>query len=658
MHRILAAAAIILLTATIILAFWTGTVQDQLISQDDNMMGWYTRMAVDSEGNIHVVWNERIVNLPLQNEIHYSRSSDNGDTWSAINQDVFISFDDGVDANTNSDIAIDSDDIIYVVWPEDVIDIREIHYSISYDGGDTWTGQTRDTYLSLLGGTDALNPALAVDHNDVIHVVWNQDDPLTGIDEIYYSRSTDGGQTWSSQTAETIISYPDGQAASYPEIALGENNEIIVAWREADDVVTTNSVVNVSISTDGGDTWTGSTADIPLTLPFRMIYDPRIIVDSNGIVHSIWRGTQDQASPFHYEVYHSRSLDNGITWSGIATEQMVSYYPPGDYSCNIPNIGVDNMSNVVVVWDEDYTDDNNEIMVSASTDGGLSWSGETQDEIVSFPDNHPAYRPFVAAGIDGRFHVTWNEVTTTSYYQIHYSRGDALAAITGVFVTLAPDTLPIIIPAIGGTLNFNIGVQNTNPQAVNLDVWTMVTLPNGSEYGPLINFPDFNVPGNWSGNRARTQAVPATAPSGNYTYDAYVGNYPGVVYDEDHFEFSKSATGDGGGFVSDWNSWGESFAEFTGSEIQTQPESLGLLSAYPNPFNPATTINFELQAAGFMTLSVYDVQGREMLKLIDGYMNAGMHQVRLNAKDFVSGIYFARLSAGEFTQTQKLLLIK
>ena len=658
MHRILLASAAILIFSVCLFAFWTGTVQDELISQDDNFQGWYTRMAVDSDGNIHAVWNERVNNLPSQNEIHYSRSSDNGQTWSAINQDIIISFDDGTDANTNSDIAIDSDDIIYVVWPEDVNDIREIHYSISYDGGDTWTGQTRDAYLSFLGGTDALNPSLAVDHNDVIHVVWNQDDPLTGIDEIYYSRSTNGGQTWSSQTSETIISYGDGQAAGYPEIAVGANNEILVVWREADDLVTNRSVVNISISTNGGDTWSGTTADIPLTQSFRIISDPRIIVDSNGIVHSIWKGTQDEVSPFHYEVYHSRSTDNGITWSGMTEEQMVSYYPPGDYSCNIPNIGVDGQGNVVVVWDEDYTDDNNEIMVSASTDGGLNWSGETQDEIISFPDDHPAYRPFVVAGLDGQFHVSWNEVTTTSYYQIHYSRGDALTGVTGVFVTLVPDTLPIIIPANGGTLNFNIAVQNTNPDPVNLDVWSMVTLPNGSEYGPLINFPNFNAPGNWSGNRDRTQNVPAAAPSGNYSYDAYVGNYPGGIWAEDHFEFSKSATGDGGGFVTNWNSGGESFDDLTGSATQVQPENIALLSVYPNPFNARTVTSLKLQVSSYVNLTVYDIAGREVAKLVDGYRSAGSHQVVFDGTDLSSGVYFVKLTAGGIAQTMKLLLVK
>lgn len=655
MPRINIVFIIIILTAAGAFAFWTGTVQDQLISQDDNFMGWYTRIAVDSDDNIHVVWNERIDNLPLQNEIHYSRSSDYGQNWSAMNQDIIISFNDSVDANTNSSIAIDSEDNIFVVWPEDVIDIREIHYSISRDGGNTWTGQSRDYYLSTLGGTDALNPDIAIDENDVIHVVWNQDNPATGIDEIFYSRSTNGGATWS---AETIISYPDGDAASTPEIEVGADNEIYVVWKESDDVVTTNSVVNVSISTDGGLTWSGTTADIPLTQSFRMIYDPRIVVDSNGIAHCIWRGTQDQASPFHYEVYHSRSLNNGVTWSGMTGTTMISYYPAGDFSANVQNIGVDGFGNVVAVWDEDYLDDNNEIMVSASTDGGLTWSGQVQDEIISFPDNHPAYRPFIAATSDGQFHVTWNEVTTTSYYQIHYSRGDALMTPTGLSVTLTPASPPILIPANGGSFNFNIHIANTNASPMTFDIWTTATLPNGSEYGPIINMPNFTAPANFSGGRDRTQFVPANAPAGQYTYDAWIGSYPNVVWAEDHFSFLKVAVDDGAKAIEGWDVWGEDFTVTGNINDTSRPSDFALLSSYPNPFNPTAVISYTIREASPVTIDIFNITGAKISLLADKYHSAGTYEIEWNAENFPAGIYFARLTAGKDARTIRMVLVK
>ena len=88
------------------------------------------------------------------------------------------------------------------------------------------------------------------------------------------------------------------------------------------------------------------------------------------------------------------------------------------------------------------------------------------------------------------------------------------------------------------------------------------------------------------------------------------------------------------------------------------PKSYSLFQNYPNPFNPETSLSFELPEAGKVSLIVYDVQGREIAKLVDEYKPAGSHSITWNAEGFTSGIYFARLTAGNFTQTQKLLLIK
>ncbi len=305
------------------MGFWSGTVQDQIISYDDNLLGWYTRIAVDSNGKIHVVWNEKTVSYPSHYEIHYSSSTDNGRTWSAMSGDIVISYDDSYSPANSSAIAVDSDDNVYVVWAEDDPSVQEVHYSISTDGGVTWSGQTADNVLSYPGGGNANNPAMAIDGNDVIHVVWNQDYSGT-LDEIYYSRSTDGGATWSSQVSESIISYPDGQSASFLDIAVGPNDELCVVFKEYDDSVTTHNVINYSISLDGGLTWTGSSGDYPTTQPIRIALYPHVEIDPDGVIHVTWQGTQNTSSPFHYEMFYSWSTDAGASWSGWLADRIIS----------------------------------------------------------------------------------------------------------------------------------------------------------------------------------------------------------------------------------------------------------------------------------------------------------------------------------------------
>ena len=80
---------------------------------------------------------------------------------------------------------------------------------------------------------------------------------------------------------------------------------------------------------------------------------------------------------------------------------------------------------------------------------------------------------------------------------------------------------------------------------------------------------------------------------------------------------------------------------------------------YPNPFNPTTAIGFSLLAVGNVSLKVFDILGREVATLLNNeILESGEHEVTFNANALPSGIYFYRLTAGEFSETKKLLLLK
>jgi photosystem II stability/assembly factor-like uncharacterized protein len=79
---------------------------------------------------------------------------------------------------------------------------------------------------------------------------------------------------------------------------------------------------------------------------------------------------------------------------------------------------------------------------------------------------------------------------------------------------------------------------------------------------------------------------------------------------------------------------------------------------YPNPFNPSTTIKYSLAEAGRVTLSIYDLLGREVIKLIDEEKPAGEYEIKWNASGYPSGVYFLRMHAGQFSDMRKLLLMK
>jgi len=98
---------------------------------------------------------------------------------------------------------------------------------------------------------------------------------------------------------------------------------------------------------------------------------------------------------------------------------------------------------------------------------------------------------------------------------------------------------------------------------------------------------------------------------------------------------------------------------YTSSEIETDiPKITRLSQNYPNPFNPSTEINFELAESGFTELKIFNVLGQEVQTLINEVRSAGRYNIQLNANALNSGIYFAVLKSGDFSQTIKMTLIK
>jgi hypothetical protein len=88
------------------------------------------------------------------------------------------------------------------------------------------------------------------------------------------------------------------------------------------------------------------------------------------------------------------------------------------------------------------------------------------------------------------------------------------------------------------------------------------------------------------------------------------------------------------------------------------PGRYSLEQNYPNPFNPSTKIGFKIPEAGFASLRVYDVAGREVAILVNGRKEAGEYTAQLDARNLPSGVYFYTLRSGGYSSSKKMLLIK
>ncbi len=105
-------------------------------------------------------------------------------------------------------------------------------------------------------------------------------------------------------------------------------------------------------------------------------------------------------------------------------------------------------------------------------------------------------------------------------------------------------------------------------------------------------------------------------------------------------------------------------AKMTGSAVGISgynsevPSSYNLKQNYPNPFNPSTNIEFALPQSGNISLKVYDLSGKEVANLVDGFKSAGSYIVSFNASSLPSGAYFYRLTTANFSETRRMMLVK
>jgi hypothetical protein len=88
------------------------------------------------------------------------------------------------------------------------------------------------------------------------------------------------------------------------------------------------------------------------------------------------------------------------------------------------------------------------------------------------------------------------------------------------------------------------------------------------------------------------------------------------------------------------------------------PEVYSLFQNYPNPFNPTTIITYQLPMNSKVGLKIYDLLGREIAMLVEEEQSAGWKEVQWNASSVSSGIYFYRLTAGNFVGVKKMIVVK
>lgn len=327
------------------------------------------QIAVDSKGNIYVVWLD---NSASNNSVFFSRSMDESATFSSP---LNLSNNPGGSA-LFPQVAIDpTTGNIYAAWFDSNAGNPGIFFSRSTDGGATFS-------VPINGPAVAGPVVMAVDSSGRIFLVWTSNNSA-GAPRFVFSRSLDAGTTFS---APLFISTnaPSGNQAF---MTLDSSGNIIMVWTEA-----SPSNIFLSRSTDGGATVSAPTNVTNVSGSISAgLYG--LAVDAAGNIHVLW--TSAFGGQYHTQV--SRSSDKGATFAAENFQSTVSD------SSQFPQMALDSRGGINIVWNTDQG--NPTIQFSRSADGGATFSTQAI-EADDFANPGPAT---IVTNASGNINIVWSQ---------------------------------------------------------------------------------------------------------------------------------------------------------------------------------------------------------------------------------------------------------
>jgi hypothetical protein len=484
-------------------------------------------------------------------------------------------------------------DIVVAAWRDFRTGInpplRRIGYSRSTDGGITWSPgalvPSHDTLHPL-----ASDPALCTDTAGNFYLATiTLNLQYDGIVVVY--KSTDNGVTFNTGInaaphADTINQLDDKEYIVC-DLAPGSpyRNSLYIAWSGY------NGPAFVK-STNGGLTWSERNL---------FNYDAGAFFDlatgPNGEVYII-----GQSRPMNqpYGMYVTKSTDGGETFGGVVMVDSTPLHSGPIAPHRFPSIAVDVSGGirngyVYAVYSRTYNyatvNSDEDIYLSYSTNSGQSWSMPP----IRVNDDPAATGklqmwPWISCDDSGNIHII--------YYD---SRSTPNNFSSEAWIAVSTD----------GGQSFENSVLSTMQ-------FSRDYLDPGIRFGDYINIDSY-------GGKIIPVWTDQRQPDANMEiYTALMGDTVIGI-------------------------------NIAGTEI---PSQFRLHQNYPNPFNPVTTVKFEIPKKTHVKLIVYDIMGREVEVLADGIMNPSAYSVKWNASRFSSGIYFCRLITEGYTETRKMMLIK
>ena len=541
----------------------------------------------------------------------YGFTTNGGQTWTfpgVIEPGVF-----------RSDPVLDSDadgNIYYNSLTNDPVFMCDVF--ISNSGGSTWDGGTFAQGGDKQWMTIDKTGGPGIGH---IYAFWSSS--FSVCSPGFFTRSTDGGGSY-----EDCITIPNNPF--WGTLTVGPGGELYVGASIGSDFLVAKStnaqnsgeIVTWDMATvvdlDGSITFGGGPN------PGGLLGQTLIAVDSSGgLYHGniyLLCSVDRNSTPDPADVMFVRSTDGGVSWSSpikINDDPGTSAYQWFGTMSVAPNGRID------VIW-LDTRDNpgsiNSALYYSNSKDGGSTWSlnerlSDYFDPHVGWPNQQKMGDYFDMVSDSSGAHLSW-AATFNGEQDVYYS-----------YITDTTGIIPVELLSFSASVAANVVTLN----------WSTAT--------ELNNF-GFEIERSSDKTNWRTigfkEGKGTTSEPQQYSYSDKLSD---ITSSRLYYRLKQV----------DYNGSFE-YSEIV--EVEIAPSVFSLSQNYPNPFNPSTTINYQIPELSFVTIKVYDVLGNEVAALVNEQKPAGKYEVGFNASELVSGVYFYTLSAGEFVQSKRMLLLK